>query len=375
VTVRASEPEDLFVRDAGPEDNEALVTLAAACPMEGEIGLCIDRTPDFFALNRLEGESWRVGVVDAPNGRPIGCISVAERQVHVNRQATRAMYVSDLKVHPDHRGQGVADALTEWARDACVAAGGQDVLAFLTILAGNQAMARRMQGRRDLPPVEQVGTIRTRTVSLLWRRRAPRVGVRVTGAGEGDVEEMADLWREVAPGRQFSAVYDGESLPAWIAGAPGLELSSYWLARRADGRLAGFLALWDQFSFKQMRVTSYSRKLAAVRAGFNVLAPMVGATRLPAAGGHLRNLNAVHICVRPEEPEVLRALLLEGYNAARGKGYSFINLGLDVDDPLASALSGLFAQPTDVWFCVASAGGGARAGLDPSPIHHEIALI
>jgi GNAT superfamily N-acetyltransferase len=363
-------------RDARPEDNEALVALAAACPMEGEIGLCIDRAPDFFALNRLEGNRWRVGVVDGPDGRPVGCICVAERQVYLDRQPTHALYVSDLKVHPDHRGKGVADALTTWARDACVDAGGEGVLAFGTILAGNRAMERRMEGTGGLPRLERIGTIRNHSVSLLWKRRPPPIdGLRVGRGQASDLEDMAALWQEVAPGRRFSAVYDASSLARWISAAPNLDLSSYWLARRRDGRLTGFLALWDQFPFKQMRVTSYSRRLAAVRAGFNALAPLVRAPRLPPAGGHLRNVNAVHVCVPSDEPGVLRALLVEAYNTTRGKGYSFLNLGLDVDDPLTSALSGLFAQPTDIWFCVATSASGDRPLVGEGPVHHEVALV
>ena len=43
-------------------------SLAAACPMRGDIELCMDRSPDFFALSRLEGDRSRVGVVSDWNG-------------------------------------------------------------------------------------------------------------------------------------------------------------------------------------------------------------------------------------------------------------------------------------------------------------------
>ena len=48
------------VRDATTVDNDALVALAEACPMRGDITMCVDRAPDFFSLVRLEGERWRV---------------------------------------------------------------------------------------------------------------------------------------------------------------------------------------------------------------------------------------------------------------------------------------------------------------------------
>lgn len=361
-------------RDATPADNDALVELSVACPMEGDIGLAVDRAPDFFALNRLEGPTWRVGVVDGPEGRPVGCIAIAERTVFVNGEPQAGMYVSDFKVHPAHRGGGAADELILWARGACVAAHGPDVLAFLTVLAGNRSMLRRMAGPRGLPVITRVATFRSHTIPLVWRRRLRDSPVTVSPAEPGDLEEMGALWARLAAGRQFAAVHDAGSLSAWVDAAPGLALPDHRVARRPDGTLAGFLGLWDQSEFKRLRVTGYSRRLGAVRAAFNALAPLTGATRLPAPGGALRNLTAVHVCAPPDDPAVLRALVLDAYSASRGRGYSFLNVGLDVADPLAAGLKGLLAQPTDVWVCVATLGGPPPA-LDGRPTYHELALV
>lgn len=365
----------LAAREATPADNDALVELSAACPMEGDIGLAVDRAPDFFALNRLEGESWRVGVVDGPDGRPVGCIAVAERDVHLNGEPRPAMYISDLKVHPDHRGGGAADSLVIWARDACIAAHGPDVLAFVTVLAGNRSMLRRMKGPRGLPVMERVATFRSHSIPILWRRRPPRDGsVVVARAQRGDLDEMADLWARLASARQFSPVLDAASLGAWIDGAPGLDLADYRVARRPGGALAGFLGVWDQSGFKRLRVTGYSRRLAAVRVAFNGMAPLVGGTKLPAPGGALRNVTAVNLCAPPDDRRVLRALVVDAYNDNRGRGFSFLNVGLDVRDPLAAGLRGFLAQPTDVWICVAMSGTPPPP-LDGRPSHHELALV
>ena len=363
-------------RDATSADNPALLELTAACPMEGDIGLCIRRSPDFFALNRLEGDRWRVGVVDGLDGRPIGCITTAEREVYLDGRPSPSMYVSDLKVDPCYRGAGAADALTTFAREVCRSAGGEQVPTFLTILAGNRAMERRLRGPRGLPHLRRIATLRSHSVSLLWHRRPPAVdGLRIERGAVGDIEEMAARWREVAPGRQFAPVHDADSLAAWIDRAPGLDVSGFRLARRADGRLAGFVGLWDQSSFKQTVVTGYSRKLAAFRLVFDAAAPVVGATRLPPPGGELRHLTAVHVCVPPDSPEVLRALLVDAYNELRGTAYSFFSVGLDVTDPLSEALSGLLAQPTDIWACVATLDEAHSPSLDGRPVHHEIALV
>ncbi|HVE62602.1 MAG TPA: GNAT family N-acetyltransferase [Mycobacteriales bacterium] len=365
------------VREAVPADNVALLALTAACPMEGDIGLCVERAPDFFALNALEGESWRVGVVDDADGVPIGCVAVAERLAYVRGEATRTMYVSDLKVLPAYRGTAAADALVAYARDVCAERGGDDVLVFLTILAGNEAMRRRLSGPRGLPQVDRIATIRSHSIPLLWRRRAPvSAELTVSPATSGDLAHMAALWTQVAPRRQFAAVLDETTLLSWIEAAPDLDVSSYLLARDASGAIVGFLGVWDQHGFKQLRITGYSRRLAAVRALFNAAGPLTGAAPLPPPGSALRFVTAVNVCVAPERPEVLRALVLRAYDGVRGRDYSFLNIGLDVADPAATALKGLLAQPTDVWACISSPRG-AYAGPDVAdrPVHHEIALV
>jgi GNAT superfamily N-acetyltransferase len=369
--------EPVLIHDATEDDNAALVELARSCPMEGDVALCVDRSPDFFALNRLEGGNWRVGVAGGFDDTPVGCIAVTNRTVYLHGRAVHTGYVSDFKVHPAYRGAGVADVLEEYARGACAAALEPTAPTMMTILAGNAPMEYRATGPRGLPTLTRFATIEAAAIPLIgWR--APEVGgdVRVASATGTELEEMAALWRRVARQRQFAPVHDATSLARWIERAPGLSVGDYLLARRRDGRLAGFLALWDQRSFKQLRVTGYSRRLGAFRIGFNALAPVLRAAPLPPTGDPIRCLTALHVCVPAGEPEVLRALLAHAYRSLCGRGYSFFTIGLDVRDPLRSALDGFLAQPTAVDAYVSTATGRyVGAALDDRPLHHEIALV
>ncbi|MBA3343387.1 MAG: hypothetical protein H0T48_16345 [Gemmatimonadaceae bacterium] len=375
VVQRAGNSSECVVREANAADNRALIALAAACPMRGDLSLRIDRGPDFFALNRLEGERWRVGVVDREE-LPVGCVAFSERRVYLNGKPTLTGYAGDLKVHPAHRDSRVADALSLFA-GAMGAGLPTGTPTLITVLAGNRAMERRLSGPRGLPRFTHIATVRSHAVSILWRRR-PLPGSRlvIQRAQWRDLNDMISLWRRVAPVRQFAPVLDASGLCDWIGGAPGLAISSYLLARGGDGKLVGFFALWDQRSFKQMRVESYSPRLAVTRRCFNAIAPLMGAEKLPREGGALRFLTALHVCVPREHPEILRALVIEAHNALRHKGYSFFNVGLDVLDPLTAGMGGLLAQPTDVNAFVTS----SRAPVDAAefagrPLHYEIALV
>lgn len=237
---------DFVVREARMSDNPGLVALAAACPMVGDLTLRIDRRPDFFALNKLEGEEWRVAVAER-GGSIVGCAAFSERRVFLNGREMRTGYAGDLKVHPDHRNTKIADALSLWAENACA-----DLPftapAVITVLAGNRAMERRLAGPRGVPRFNRIGTIRSHSIPILWNRVGLRRGsdsIRIGKAGWSDVSAMARLWSLVARERQLAPVMTPSSFSAWVSKAPGLDITSYRLARSASGELLGFLGVWD----------------------------------------------------------------------------------------------------------------------------------
>lgn len=365
--------DDFVLRDATAADNEQLIGLAAACPMVGDVSLRIDRGPDFFALSRLEGARWKVGVVERDTGI-VGCVAISERLSYVNGRESRTGYASDLKVHPAHRDTRIADELSKYAeRESADLPSAAPVL--ITVLAGNRSMERRLAGPRGVPALRRLGTIRTHSLPILWRR--PVSGsIDISSAGWRDLEEMASLWRQVAPLRQLAPVFTVDSMAEWIDSTPGLDISSYRLARSRSGELLGFFAAWDQRTFKQLNVVGYSRRMQAARSIFNLVAPVVGGARMPGTGHALNCVTVAHICVPGERPEVLRALLASTHNELRRTGISFINIGLDTRDPLSSATEGFFAQPTDVNACVTRSRAGIPCEpLDEAPIHYEIALV
>jgi hypothetical protein len=365
----------ILVRDAAPADNAALVRLAAACPMRGDLTMCMDREPDFFALARLEGERWRVGVTER-DGEVVGCVAASARAAYVDGCATPTGYAGDLKVHPAHRGGDSADALTCFAADTLRAFGGNALLTLVTILEGNRSMERRTIGPRGLPRLTRFATLEVHAIPFLLPRAAWVRGITVEAARREDLDEMGALWRAIAPRRQFAPVLDAERLAAFIDTAPGLRIEDYLVARRADGRIAGFVALWDQHLLKQLRVLGYSRRLAMARTALDAMARVAGTPRLPSVGSVLPSLAALHLCVPPTAPGILRALLLHAHEAHRQSGRLFLTLALDRRDPLRVALRGLLAQPTYVGAYATTPAGRWRGGrLDGLPLHFEAALV
>lgn len=363
------------VREATKADNRGLLALAASSSMKGDISLRFQREPDFFALNRLEGQDARVWVIDAQD-RLAGCIATSFRKVYINGVATRTGYVGDLKVHPAHRNTTIADALSNHAGMQMDAVPDKTPT-LITVLAGNKAMERRLPGPRGVPSFEWLATIRSHSIPVLWKRRVRGEGsIKIERAKWSDLDEMVQLWTRIARERQFAPVFNANSLGEWIRMAPGLNIWSYLLAKSGSGELLGFVALWNQSLFKQMYVEKYSRKMAVVAALTNAIAPRLGGAALARPEEQMQYETAVHVCVPADNPEILQSLLAFAHNELRHTGCVFFNVGLDVLDPLRFAFEGLFVQPTDIHAYVTTRGSPLDlGGLRSRPLHYEIALV
>jgi len=310
------------------------------------------------------------------DGEIVGCVAASARSAYVDGYVTSTGYAGDLKVHPVHRGGESADALTRFAADTLRGFGGNALLTLVTILEGNRAMERRTTGPRGLPRLTRFATLEVHAIPFLLPRAAWVRGITVEAARHEDLDEMGALWRTTAPRRQFAPDLDAERLAAFIDGAPGLRIEDYLVARRADGRIAGFVALWDQHHFKQLRVLGYSRRLSVARHALNTIAGATGMPRLPDVGSTLPSLTAIHLCVPHTAPEILRALLLHAHALHRSTDRLFFTLALDRRDPLRVALRGMFAQPTYVGaYATTPAGRWRGCRLDGFPLHFESALV
>jgi GNAT superfamily N-acetyltransferase len=363
------------IRSAEPNDNAALVRLAAACPVRAGVSFCTHRHPDFFALSRLQGEAWDVIVAEGAEAGVVGCACLSERHVWLNGVATRVMHLGDFKVHPAFRARGIGDRLLHEVRDRCAAVH-PDVPVLVTALAGNRAIERRVPGPRGLPVLTPVGTVRVYT--LLGRRasRPPDGGrYHVRRAAPADLDVIAAFWTRTAPARHGAPVLGRDDLARWAARVPGLSLADYLLAFDR-GRLAGLLGVWDPRTVKETRVMSYGRGVALARGVYNAAAWVIGVPPLPGPGGTLRAVHALHCCVSPREPGALRALLAVAQHAAHQRRVPVFALGLDARDPAAGAVRWLPRVAADVrWYLTSPCGRYAGPPLDARPLYFETALV
>ncbi|MDO8611658.1 MAG: GNAT family N-acetyltransferase, partial [Dehalococcoidia bacterium] len=107
MSVEEATPPALTVREATAEDNGSLIALELQSPLlVGNAEETFDRSPDFFACHRVQGD-YRI-VLAEMEGRVVGVMAGAIQAPVVQGQPHRLVYIQQARVHPDFHGRRVA---------------------------------------------------------------------------------------------------------------------------------------------------------------------------------------------------------------------------------------------------------------------------
>jgi ribosomal protein S18 acetylase RimI-like enzyme len=361
------------IRDADESDGPRLLDLLGDSAAADGIRWSITPGGDFFASLKAEADGWTVAVAEDERGRVLGFLSVAVRTAAVLGRPRTTCYITNFKVRPEFRRQGIGDALCRRAREFCRAVGGESIPVLMAVRTGNQLMSGRVRGPRGLPGMTPFARVAIHSFHCHRAASIRGSGFDVREASAADLEEMAALEQEVADERQFAPARDAAGLLRWIEGAPGLALADHLIAR-SQGRIAGWMGFWDERILREVRVAGYSRAAAAARVLHDARALLLGKPRPPRTGERVGCARAVHSCIPTDRPDVLRALLAEGARR-RDRDCRWLKIALDERESNAAALSGLRSRAALYQAHVTSPSGSYTGpALDDRPLHFEVAL-
>jgi ribosomal protein S18 acetylase RimI-like enzyme len=350
------------IRPATAADNHQLLELTRLTPMPGSIGLRIDRGPDFFRLLTLRGEG---SVFVAEEGeRLLGCIAVSRRRVWVAGEVQTLWYVGDLKVHPDHRGQGIAGGVVGAGFEYIVDQG-VDLL-LCVVAAGNRRVVSFLEGRYQVPPFRRVASLNVLQILAsrgriggFFRGQRKDAAVRpFSQAGSGrpgvapacaggyhvriatpeDAATLAALHGEMARRYQLAPELTAGEWEDLIAMDPTI---CQVLVAEADGAVQAATCLLDGQWAKQHVVVSLPRTISLVAGLLRPLGALSPAFRLPRTGETISMLFLRHLVVRDYQVAGLRALVQASRRRAHEMGYPVVVYGLHPDDPHRAAFRGM----------------------------------
>jgi hypothetical protein len=322
---------------AGPADDAALRRLLREDAVAGQVTLCFEREPSYFAAAALQGPFHQAILARAPDGAAVGMASRSVRELWVNGGVQPVGYLSQLRASGRFAwGAGRAAVLGrafDFVRS--LHADGRAGFYLVSIVAGNTPAERLLlAGLPGYPLLHPLGGLSTYAVAARPGRLSLPAGLRLI---QGSVDHVAEIVhclarngarRQLAPGWQASDLSGAAALP-------GLTPDSFWLAL-AGGRVVGCAARWDQRSVKQTIIRGYGGFLRRARPVLNRIGRLGGWPALPPPGAGLRLAYASHIAVDDDDPQVFGALFGTLRRAAAARGDDWLVLGLPAGHPWAT---------------------------------------
>ena len=317
---------------AGPADDTDLRRLLRENPIRGAISVAFTREPDYFSGTALAGGSDRT-LLARENGRLVATGHVVTRPCWLNGEVRPCAYLGELRL--DASGQGRWDIIRRgYARFAEDYAGQPADFCFTSIITDNHRASRLLErGVRGLPRYEFIGNFVTLLLPTGERRAACDYEA-VTGA-DVPLNDLACFLNESASTRQLATHWTTDLLTS--LSRHGLGLEDFVVLRRG-GKILGCAGIWDQRSFRQVRVHRYAPWLAACRPFVNLFAPLLGQPRLPAPGEILDQAFLWPLALAPEGIAALPSLLALARHAAARRGLACLALGYAESDTMLAPI-------------------------------------
>ncbi len=315
------------VREATPEDNDALIELQRKCPQGTSLVLVMERSPDYFARPHSfeDGHTY----VATAAGDIVGVVEFAVRELDVRGVPVKALYEFSLGVDPLSRRKGVATALhgavEEYARQ-----NGVDLI-HLNIIEGNEP-SMRLAGSLGF---KRAGAFKI-YLMMVYEERGLNPGSRVRRAEVEDLEAVSALINETYRGYDFFKPYTWSSLMDYVERLPGFSLDDLYVIEDERG-IRACLGYWEYDRVLQFIVEGLTLRHKALATLMGVLGVFMNVPRIPALGEKVSQVFLTPIAYR--DALSLGELIKFANNRALGSGVHYLSGATDVDGPLSKVYS------------------------------------
>ncbi|MCB0534936.1 MAG: GNAT family N-acetyltransferase [Saprospiraceae bacterium] len=316
------------IKIADKADNKALIQLTRLCPMQGTIPLLIDRTPDFFLLPAERGESVTLVAINPVDGVLIGTFTTSFFTGFIEGRAERILYISDLKVHPDHRKKKVALELMQYM-DAYVRKS-QPGIAFCVLAGGNEAILRFFQIKAGFPEFVPFGQFHVLQIFPIPGHK--KIAMQdVLQVQAGPLEDALITF--------FNAIHKDYVL------APVLEKRNLGSCRSfvsiRNNKIVAAVSLIDPHPYKQNVVLGMPGYLKLMVGAVKATSRIMPLAPLPNVGAPIATLFLRAYGCLPGEENRLKALINFARKLAYREGYNFLSVGIHERDPMLKILNGM----------------------------------
>ena len=310
-------------REATKDDNFKLIQLAGTSAMAGDIGLRIDRNPDFFSLLKMRGDT-KIFVAEEDDVI-IGAICVSHQKVYVGGEVIPLQYIGDFKVAEQYRNQGIGLELCNAVADYVISQNAD--LAFLNISKGNTKPVNFFKNRTNVPDFDNIGIFKI--YQILGKKMKSKVY-------KYSIEETV-LNDEVL--QFFNSHYSNYELGTVLT-KEKFDNTNVFIIKDREKIIAA-MSLIDTMPVKQNVITALSWKMKCVLKIINVYSSIAGLSKMPVLNQPVKMLYIKYMAVDVSSSQLVKQLVNFARNIAFEKSYSYVSIGLHEKDKFNDSLSGL----------------------------------
>ncbi|MFB0564314.1 MAG: N-acetyltransferase family protein [Candidatus Aminicenantaceae bacterium] len=288
----------MIIREANPEDNQALLDISRSEPMESAVLLYEDRSPDYFYLPRLQGDDSKVFIAER-NKEVMGAISISFRKVRLFGTRQRIGYTGGLRIKESARGGWVLYRLMRKVVEEMLKMNVS--ICILTALKENQKILNVISGRLNIPRFHPIAQFRVFHIIPFMKYRCIN-HYQIERLSPSDLEEMVDLFRKQYSSYELVEEFNRERIERLIEQSKDFSLDNFLVAK-LNGKIVSVLSYWDQSNFKKTIVQKYRGFFKGL---YYVLKPM---GILPSQGNPLKVLSVRHLVCEEGYIDAARELL------------------------------------------------------------------
>ena len=306
------------IRQATPDDNDALLRLEAQSPQGSGISIVIDRE-DYFYRSRINDDT-KV-MIGEEDGRLVGIMAYALKTLYIDGEASRAAYFYDLRGEATYRRSMKRGLFRLWRETLSLIE--EDGAAFIygNVKADNYE-SLNISSRVG---AQIAGSFDIHTLPAL-RGRAKPLDPHLDRL-EAEIDRISDAvgMRTLRP-VDFGAAYRRGHELGYLHGIYRLE----------KGDSSAQVSAWDLSKIYRTRVLHMPASLRALRIVLNPLARCVPLPSIPGLDEQITYLQLFDpICRGPRGRNMMRELLQQLRHNIHASGISIITLFAYNADPLS----------------------------------------
>lgn len=341
------------IRLANQSDNDEIVELIKRIPMKaGAVSLRYERSPDYFAQTRLQGDSAFVLVV-VEKGSIAGVTAISVKDVYLNGVPVKTGCISDLRV----RSGLPADIREQWRNIYFELVNNFSRIKELNeckfvhaiVLSENERMLRTFRDPNVPIRHEKIDDFLTYNLfgrlPLPFRLNNPKMaaslGLNIRRAKVSDIPALRRHLQRENQDRvmgHYFADGDGDEFAKRMSKWDEFDLTKFIIAEKSDGEIVGCVYPWSSSKSKRLVVDSLPLGISII----GRIMPLVGKPSL-ATDRELKVLYLTHLEIAShysdsERQTIFELLLHAIYKSKMHCGYHMVSFSDFPIRPLALGL-------------------------------------